>query len=256
MKATQIATKIRQITNAERQEREAAAAKQAALEAAMIREARQNITDKALYGLIAVADMAKYLGEYLIANLCMGLVLQTLSEVGSKAFELVLEDTDYSYYDLLAVRTVDRELPRYLCIPWPLLAMESTKFATTDDSAYLCHCDMSCYESRYTGCKQRLQWKADPAKLMVAFGVACHTVEKEVHNRKQFDYEGDVLADQIKRLHDHMGYFINELVSAKIKVGSAPQWLVETNSNDEEPLRKPAFDLLVKIMADFKVVNG
>lgn len=250
MNAKGIANKIHQIAAERAAEIAAANAKAAAIEAAKKLAARREITEEAILNLLILGDYAKYLNNYQTANLCMALILQTLAEVGSDKFEMVLEDSGLPYFDLLGVRHSNHT--EYLCIPWPLLTLNNATFANARDDVHMCHCDFSCYPSRFTGCKARVEWFADVDKLADAF-VACSKVDKELHHRTPLLTDA-AAANALKQVHADLGHTISMLVQAGIKVGSAPQWLVEiaTHQGDSNPLRKPVFDLLLKIMADFK----
>lgn len=255
MKAKGIAHKIHQIAAERAAEIAAANAKATAIEAAKKLGARREVTDEAILNLLILGDYAKYLNNYQTANLCMALILQTLSEVGSTKFEMVIEDSGLPYFDLLGVQHANHT--DYLCIPWPLLTLNNTTFANARDDVHLCHCDFSCYPDRYTGCKDRIEWFADVDKLANAFGVSCSKTYKELHHRTPLLTDA-AAANALKQVHADLGHTISMLVQAGIKVGSAPQWLVETATHQGEsnPLRKPVFDLLLKIMADFKAARA
>lgn len=252
MNAKRIAHKIHQMAAQYEAEQAQIKAEQEALERARQLGKRRAVTDEAISNLLGAGDTAKYLGDYVTANLCFALVLQALSEVGSTHYALVLEDAGMAYYDLLGVR--DRESDAYLCIPWPLLNLAHKKFANPNDSVYYCHCDMSCYPSRFTGCKNRVEWFADTEKLASQFGVAVERKEKEIHDRTHWDCSEAEAVHFAKLLQEHIGYSVVMLTHAGIKIGSAPQWLVEVASHngEETPLRKPAFDALLQIMESFK----
>ena len=243
MKTNQIVAKIDQTTAVQRHAEAAERAKVAAI----LRAQRQELSDAAISDLIQLGNRAKDVGFYLLANLCFALSLQALRQLGSAKYHLVLEEADYSYYSLLAISNTEET--QYLCIPWPLLELDSPEFATSEKVIDGSYCVITCADPLCTGCLTDAvtEWTPSADKLARAFNVRCEATEKGYHNRQGVSADEAVLVELQARLIPLLGGFVQGLLQAKVLVGNAVQWLAESSRHNgqDQAIRKPAFDLLV-----------